>query len=434
MLAESLRQFPRPPTAGSEKVQVDIPKADAPCEPSPNGSEKTDHLDDIDVKDIVIVDDDGWGTDPDNARNWPFAKKWITVFIVSLYTLVSPLASSMLAPGLPEIATKYQITNPTVVALTLSIFLLSYALAPLVFAPLSEMYGRRWVLNIANIFTVIFSLGCAFSPTTGSLIAFRFLSGVSGAAPVAVGGGCIKDLFHERDRAVAMAIYTTGPLLGPTIGPIAGGFIAQSIGVKYIFIILAAACGLVSLLAILFLFETYAPVIQIWKLSKDASDPEKAAKLQLLRTPNGKVWKVIGENLARPIMLLTCSFICFILSLYLAFLYGINYLMFTTFADLFANNYGFGPGLSGLAYLGLGAGFALATVFGAPMANQSYKYLADKNGGRGEPEMRMPMMLFGSVFVPVGLLWYGWSAQAKLHWIMPIIGSGIFGIGMMTCL
>jgi len=60
--------------------------------------------------------------------------------------------------------------------------------------------------------------------------------------------------------------------------------------------------------------------------------------------------------------------------------------------------------------------------------------LADKNGGVGKPEMRIPALFFGSFFVPVGLFWYGWSAQAKLHWIMPIIGSRIFGFGMMTTL
>ena len=64
---------------------------------------------------------------------------------VSLYTFVSPLASSMMAPGLPEIAQKYSITNETVVALTLSIFLLTFAIGPLFLAPLSEIYGRTWV-------------------------------------------------------------------------------------------------------------------------------------------------------------------------------------------------------------------------------------------------------------------------------------------------
>lgn len=47
--------------------------------------------------------------------------------------------------------------------------------------------------------------------------------------------------------------------------------------------------------------------------------------------------------------------------------------------------------------------------------------------------MRVPALIFGSFFVPVGLLWYGWSAQAKAHFMMPIIGTSIFGFGILTC-
>ncbi|EEB97981.1 hypothetical protein MPER_02595, partial [Moniliophthora perniciosa FA553] len=136
-------------------------------------------------------DDYDWDLDPDNARNWTAKRKWTAVFVVSLYTLIPPLGSSMMAPGLPDIANKYAITSQTALALTLSIFLLSFAIGrqPLFLAPLSEMYGRTWVFHIANMFSIAFSLGCAFSPSAGVLIAFRFLSGFSGAAPVACGGG-----------------------------------------------------------------------------------------------------------------------------------------------------------------------------------------------------------------------------------------------------
>lgn len=91
--------------------------------------------------------EDDWENDPENARNWSFGRKWTAVSIVrsrfqyhdlipltqwllqlSLYTFVSPLASSMMAPGLQEVAILYHITNPTVLALTLSIYLLSYAI------------------------------------------------------------------------------------------------------------------------------------------------------------------------------------------------------------------------------------------------------------------------------------------------------------------
>ncbi|GAW09498.1 mfs multidrug [Lentinula edodes] len=373
---------------------------------------------------------DDWEDDPINARNWPSSKKWTSVAIVSLYTFVSPLSSSMLAPGLPDIAAKYGVTSTTETSLMLSVFLISFAIGPLILAPLSEMYGRTWVLHFGTLFSLAFNLGCAFAPNAGAFIGFRLLNGFSGSAPIACGGGSIGDLFSERDRASAMAIYSLGPLIGPAVGPVAGGFIAQTIGTKYVFIVIAAACGVSLLLGVPLLQETYAPVIRL-RRARVEGDLEKAKHFHGPISDMGK-WEYLWLNLSRPVILLTRSFICFMLSLYMAFMYGIYYLMFTTFPELFNVIYGFDTGIGGLVYLGLGIGFLVATMFGAKTADQIYHYLATKNGGKGKPEMRIPALAFGSLWVPVGLFWYGWSAQAQIHWIMPIIGSGIFGFGMMT--
>ncbi|KAJ3862106.1 multidrug resistance protein 4 [Lentinula novae-zelandiae] len=370
---------------------------------------------------------DDWEDDPINARNWPSSKKWTSVAIVSLYTFVSPLSSSMLAPGLPDIAAKYGVTSTTETYLMLSVFLISFAIGPLILAPLSEMYGRTWVLHFGTLFSLAFNLGCAFAPNAGAFIGFRLLNGFSGSAPIACGGGSIGDLFSERDRASAMAIYSLGPLIGPAVGPVAGGFIAQTIGTKYVFIVIAAACAVSLLLGVPLLQETYAPVIRL-RRARAEGDLEKAKHFHGPISDMGK-WEYLWLNLSRPVILLTRSSICFMLSLYMAFMYGIYYLMFTTFPELFNVIYGFDTGIGGLVYLGLGIGFLVATMFGAKTADQIYHYLATKNGGKGKPEMRIPALAFGSLWVPVGLFWYGWSAQAQIHWIMPIIGSGIFGFG-----
>lgn len=375
--------------------------------------------------------EDSWEDDPRNPRNWALRKKWITVSIVSLYTFLSPLASSMMAPGLPLLAVRYQITNETVIPLTLSIFLIAFALGPLILAPLSEMYGRTWVLHTGNLLSLAFNMGCAYAPNAEVLIGFRFLSGLSGSAPIACGGGTIGDLFSERDRASAMALYSLGPLLGPAIGPVAGGFIANSIGTKYVFVIISGLCLLSAVLALPLLEETYSPVIRK-RLTKRPGDPEKAAHFHLPTAQTSKL-EYLWVNISRPIILLFRSFICFILSLYMAFMYGIYYLMFTTFPMVFNDIYGFNTGVGGLVYLGIGFGFFAASAFGAKTADQIYHYLAKRNNdGVGKPEMRIPALFFGSFFVPIGLFWYGWSAQAHVHWIMPIVGSGIFGFGAMT--
>ncbi|KAF6764235.1 multidrug resistance protein 4 [Ephemerocybe angulata] len=426
--------FSKPPSVNSSTTHVypnsDDLKTEKPQHNAPGHGESA-LPDDKEGEAVENIEDD-WECDPENARNWPAAKKWRTVAIVSAYTFVSPLASSMMAPGIPEIAIRYGITNSTIIALTLCIFLLSFAIAPLLLAPLSEMYGRTWVLHIGNLFTVGFSLGCAFAPNTGALIAFRFLSGFSGSAPIACGGGSVGDLFAAKDRASAMALYSLGPLIGPIVGPVAGGFIAQSLGMKWVFIVIAIACGFVSLVGIPLLTETYGPVIRLRRAKKQGLLEEGVKTHPHLEVSHGDKMKILWDNLARPVTMLSKSLICFMLSLYMAVMYGIFYLMFATFAQFFASTYGFKAGVGGLAYLGLGVGFLIATITGAKLGDAIYQNLTAKNGGVGTPEMRIPGLFFGSFFVPIGLFWYGWSADKALHWIMPIIGSGIFGFGMMT--
>lgn len=129
--------------------------------------------------------------DPKNPRNWSLKRKWAATFIVSSFTFISPVSSSMVAPALGAISAEFGVTNEVVSAMILSIFILAYAVGPLIFGPLSEVYGRVPVLQIGNLFYLIFNIVCGFSKNTSQMLAFRFLSGLGGAAPLAIGGGVI---------------------------------------------------------------------------------------------------------------------------------------------------------------------------------------------------------------------------------------------------
>ena len=86
--------------------------------------------------------------DYDHYRRYPPVSLRIaalTIIQVALYTFVSPLASAIMSPALPSIAEQLKTVNDTITAMTLSIFLLSFAFGPLFLAPLSEIYGRTWV-------------------------------------------------------------------------------------------------------------------------------------------------------------------------------------------------------------------------------------------------------------------------------------------------
>lgn len=173
------------------------------------------------------------------------------------------------------------------------------------------------MLHISNWVFLAFNLACAFAPNLGSLIAFRFLAGLGGSAPVAIGGGVIGDLFSEHDRATAMAIYTLGPLIGPAIGPVCGGFIAMTIGFKWIFIVIAIAAGIGGVCGMLALEETYAPVIRIRRARREIKEGMKLPHHDILLDEHKDFKHVMWVNMSRPFALLFQSFICFILSLYM---------------------------------------------------------------------------------------------------------------------
>lgn len=124
-------------------------------------------------------------TDPGNPHNWPKYKKWSSTILVSCFTFISPVSSTMLAPALPDLADRFN-TSGLETYLVMSIFLLAYAIGPFILAPLSEMYGRVVVLQAANMVFLIFNTVCGFSQTKTQILIFRFLSGLGGAAPQAV--------------------------------------------------------------------------------------------------------------------------------------------------------------------------------------------------------------------------------------------------------
>ena len=74
------------------------------------------------------------------------------------------------------------------------------------------------MLQLANLFYLAFNLGCGFAQNKGQMLAFRFLSGLGGSAPLAIGGGVLSDVFEAHERGKAISIYSLAPLLGPAIG------------------------------------------------------------------------------------------------------------------------------------------------------------------------------------------------------------------------
>lgn len=298
---------------------------------------------------------------------------------------------------------------------------------------MSEIYGRRIVLSCANWFFVVWQIGCALAPNIETLIICRMFAGMGGAGCLTLGAGLIADLFPVEQRGMATALWSCGPLLGPVAGPIAGGFIGETIGWRWVFWVVMIAAAVVSFGIEILNRETYAAVLirrKTERLSKELgrTDLRSAYEPNVERVSVASAMKV---GLKRPILLLVKSPIVLLLSLYMAIVYGLLYLFFTTIPSVFENQYGFSTGLSGLAYLGIGLGFGIGLVLYGVTNDRVVLKLTQRNGGKYEPEMRLPAMIMFACLLPISFFWYGWTVDKDVHWIVPIIGMMPFGIGMM---
>lgn len=344
----------------------------------------------------------------------------------------------MIAPALTAIASDLDIQGAGEQSLVMSIFILAYAIGPLLLGPLSEIYGRVIVLQTSNLLFLFFNLGCGLARTKTQMIIFRLLSGLGGSAPLAIGGGVLADMFRHDERGRATSIYSLAPLLGPAIGPIAGAFITQSSTSnshwspwRWIFIATTIADGCIQLFGLFFLQETYPPVLLARKKDKLIKETGNAALFTEYDKLNRNLGQTLKVALIRPFKMIFTQVAIQVLAAYMAYIYGLLYIVLSTFPALWRDKYHESIGVGGLNYISLGIGFFLGAQICAPLQDRVYRQLRKRNNGIGRAEFRVPLMVPGAVMAPLGLFLYGWSAQARLHWIVPNIGAAIFSAGSL---
>lgn len=366
--------------------------------------------------------------DPANPLNWPTWRKAVNCGFISLLTFVTPLASSIFAPGVPGLMADFHSDNNMLAAFVVSVYILGFAFGPLIIAPMSEIYGRTVVYHTCNFGLLAFLIGCALAPSLNSLIAFRFLSGIFGSCPLTNGGGSIADMIRQENRAGAMAAFSIGPLLGPIIGPVAGGFLAAAKGWRWVFWLLVIVAGAVGVAMLVFLRETYAPVIlqrKVKALRKETGNEMLRSKLDAGLSPRD----YFSRGIVRPLKMLVRSPLVAVLSLYISVVYGYLYLMFTSITEVFQEYYHFSTSISGLVFLGMGVGSMCGLVLYSMTSDRYIKRMAAKEGHGMKPEYRMQLLPLGAFLMPAGFFLYGWTAQYRVHWIVPIIGTAIIGMG-----
>ncbi|CAP93898.1 hypothetical protein E8E15_007726 [Penicillium rubens] len=369
--------------------------------------------------------------DPRNPMNFSEVKKWTFTMIVAIATLAVSLVSSAYTGGIQEIMMQFNI-GQELATLGVSLFVLGFAIGPLLWAPLSELFGRQVLFITTYAALTAFNAGVAGSQNAWSIIILRFFAGSFGSSPLTNAGGVIADMFPAKQRGVAMSLFAAAPFLGPIIGPIAGGFIGMSDGGwQWVMGFLAVFAGTVWIIGSLTIPETYAPVLlrrRAERLSK-LSGKVYRSKLEI---DQGKVSlkESFKLSLSRPWVLLFQEPIVFLLSLYMAIVYGTLYMMFAAFPIVYQQSRGWNQGVGGLAFLGIMIGMLIAVAYSL-WDNKRYIEVTDEHNGFAPPEARLPPCLVASVAIPIGLFWFAWTNYPSIHFMVSIAAGVPFGFGMV---
>lgn len=372
--------------------------------------------------------------DPLHPHNWPLKKKLIQCSIIAFNTFCIAFGSAVFAQAVIPLSKIYHV-HYVVTTLSVSLYVLGFATGPIIWAPLSELYGRRPVIVISSLAFCCFNFAVACSDRLESILICRFFAGCLGAAPLVVVPASFADMFGNQTRGTAIVIFSMCVFVGPLLAPFIGGFIVanQSLGWRWTEFItgILSAASFVSI--ILFEEESHHPIILVNK----ARDIRRHTGNWGIHAPHDEfsltVKEIVENNLARPLRMLFQEPILFFITLYNAFIYGMIYLFLTAYPIVFAEGYHMKAGVAELPYFGLVIGQTLGGLF-CIWCEKGYNRKMAESGGKIIPENRLPPMLVGGIAFPIGLLWFTWTGAYpdKVHWIVPTI-SGLFtGFGLIS--
>ncbi|CAI7658268.1 unnamed protein product [Penicillium crustosum] len=367
--------------------------------------------------------------DPHQMQDW---LKWSITLLQAASFLSITFASSALSAANPQIQERFGASTELVVADT-SLFVLAFAIGPAIWAPLSELWGRQVIYFVTYGLTTIFAGATIASPNIATLLVLRFLAGAFGSSAISNAGGVVSDMYTARDRGLATIAFIGAPFLGPSLGPITCDFLAVSKGWEWVQGLTTIFNGVVFLLGIAFIPETYTPVLLQKRAAKLSKITGAVYKSRLdVGNVNRTAGQIFTKTMVRPWILLFMEPIVLLLSIYMAIIYGTMYMEFAAFPIVFEENLKWPQSTSGLSFLGMMIGQILGCAYSI-LDDSRYKKVADRTAyGRPPPEARLIPAMVGAVTLPVGLFWFAWTNFPHIHWIVCEIGTVLFGFSHVS--
>ncbi|KAL0574441.1 hypothetical protein V5O48_007504, partial [Marasmius crinis-equi] len=337
-------------------------------------------------QDAFLVDWDG-PNDPDNPKNWSSFKKGFVAFEISLLTFSVYIGSAIFTPSFPGVRERFGATEVEA-ALGLTLYVLAYGIGPMFLTPLQEIpsLGRNPVYIIGLAIFLLLQIPIVDAKNLSTIWAFRFLTGFVGSPALATGGASMADIFDGQRLPYMIGIWGLGAVAGPISGPVIGGFAAQAKDWRWpiyeLMWISAFALGFLSLL----LPETLGANILLKRakrLRKATGNPRLRSQSELDQAAMSKK-DVAFEAL------------------------------FEAFPLVFNGIYHMSLGVGNLPFAGFVVSGAITYTAYCLYLRYHFEPRSVKNPMLAA-EARLEIGLIASVFIPISLFMFGWSARPDVH-------------------
>ncbi|KAI0827527.1 MFS general substrate transporter [Hypoxylon sp. FL0890] len=361
--------------------------------------------------------------DIENPHNWSTPRRWYVTFCAVLLVVNATFASSAVSGCFGSISKEFHVSEEAA-GLTITLFLLGYCAGPLIFAPLSEFYGRRWIFYSTFLLYIAFNFLCAFAPNFGSLLVGRFLTGTFVSAPLSNSPGVLADLWGPVERGNTMAAFSCMVWVGPALGPVVGGFLELKKDWRWSFYVLLWL-GAGTAIPMFTIPETFGPMILVHRARRirrakiPGYENVKAPVEEGDRTLLG-IYKVA---LTRPWIILfdPISFLC---AVYMSVVYTLLYMLFSIYPIVFQQQRGWNAGVGELPLIGSVIGSLIGGII--VLFDSKRKARKMEKGIPMKPEDRLTIAIIGGIGFPATMFWFAWTANYSwIHWIVPTI-AGVF--------
>jgi MFS transporter, DHA1 family, multidrug resistance protein len=348
-------------------------------------------------------------------------------------TLVAVFASSIFSAATFVVSAEFKVSTE-VALLGLSLYVLGFATGPILWAPFSELRGRWEPIVVGMFGFTLFQAATATGKDLQTILISRFFGGLFASSPLTVVAAVFSDMFDNEHRGSAIALFSMVVFSGPLMAPFIGGFIIEneSLGWRWTEYLVTILGGVAFLLDLFFLQETYPPVVLMQKakeLRRRTKNWGIHAKQEEIEVDMKELFQ---KNFSRPLRILVGEPIVLLLSIYMAFIYGLLYLSLTAYPIVFQQIHGMSPGIGGLPYFGMILGMLCAGIV-IILLQPGYNRKLKANGGVPIPEWRLPPVVVGGASFAAGLFWFGWAGyRADIHWIVPTLSGLLTGFGLLS--